>query len=175
MGKRSMNNLDKRADPFLNNLYKKLGGEIVSVHPDNKFDDWDKIVKFPNITYKIEEKARIGTYEDVLIEILEDIKTGDLGWFYQTKADRLIYCLFENKDSLEPYVVYAFKIEVLKNYYFENAKELFRTSNLSPKGYGLTLNVFLPLELGQKIFEASKEEFILTDKEMDEIDKPRGT
>ncbi len=151
-----MNTLDKRADPFLDNLYKKLGGEITARHPDSKFDDWDKIVKFPSITYKIEEKARIGDYDDVLVEIIEDVKTGDLGWFYQTKADRLIYCLFESEESLEPYVVYVFDIQKLKNYYFEHAKELFRQSNISDKGYGLTLNIFLPLDLGKKIYELAK-------------------
>src|SRR3990167_10587470 len=109
----SMNNLDKKADPFLDRLYNKLGGQIIKRAPNYKFDDWDKILKFKNITYKIEEKARIGTYEDVLIEIIEDLKTGDLGWFYQTKAERLIYCLFENKKSQEPYVVYKFAIEKL--------------------------------------------------------------
>lgn len=165
-----MNNLDKKASPFLDNLYIRLGGQIIQRAPDYKFDDWDKVVKFTHITYKIEEKARIGTYEDVLIEIMEDVKTGDLGWFYQTKADRLIYCLFYTEEDAEPYVVYAFKIEVLKNYLFEHAKELFRCSNISPKGYGLTLNVFLPLNIGIKIYEAPKDEFILTDKQMNEID-----
>ena len=148
-----MNDLDKKASLFLDELYKQKGFEVIGKAPDMKFDDYDKIIKFKDlITYKVEEKARNGNYGDVLIEIMEDLKSGDLGWIYQTKAERLIYCIYSDKADEKPQEVYVFKVEELKNYLFENAKELFNKANISDKGYGLTLNVFLPKELGKRIY-----------------------
>lgn len=144
--------LEKKASVFLNMFYEKLGGEIIKDAPKQVFDDWDKIVKFEHITYKIEEKARIGLWDDLLVELIEDLKTGDLGWFYQTKADKIIYSFFETEESPEPKVIYALSVIDMKQYVFSNMKELIMESRLSPKGYGLTLNVFIPLELAKQIY-----------------------
>ena len=157
-----MNNFDVKASLFLNQLYYDLGAKKITSAPQRKFDDWDKIVEFENITYKIEEKARTGIWEDLLIEIVEDLKTGDLGWFYQTKADKIVYAFYEDEKQEKPHSVYALSVEKMKNYFFENSKNLIRKSNISPRGYGLTLNIFLPLNLAIKIYPKAEDE--LTDK-----------
>ena len=144
--------LEKKASAFLDMLYCSLGGEIVKDAPKRKFDDWDKVVKFENITYKIEEKARVGIWGDLLVELIEDLKSCDPGWFYQTKADKVIYCFYESEKAEEPKSVYALSVEKMRNFVFEHAKELIRKSNISPKGYGLTLNIFIPLNIAKKIY-----------------------
>lgn len=147
--------LEKKASSFLDMLYCKLGGEVIKDAPKRVFDDWDKIVKFENITYKIEEKARIGIWNDLLIELIEDLKTGDLGWFYQTKADKIIYSFFESEEAEEPTTIYVLSVEKMKNFIFENIKELIKKSKVSSKGYGLTLNIFIPLNIAKKIYPMS--------------------
>jgi len=144
--------LEKKASAFLDMLYCSLGGEIIKDAPKRKFDDWDKVVKFENITYKIEEKTRVGLWEDLLVELIEDLKTGDLGWFYQTKADKIIYCFYESEKAKEPESIYALSVEKMRNFVFEHTKKLIRKSNISSKGYGLTLNIFIPLTIAKKIY-----------------------
>jgi len=144
--------LEEKASAFLDMLYCNLGGEVIKDAPKRKFDDWDKIVRFEQITYKIEEKARIGLWDDLLVELIEDLRTGDLGWFYQTKADKIIYCFYESKEAEKPKAVYAFSVEKMRSFVFEHAKDLIRKSNISSKGYGLTLNIFIPLTIAKKIY-----------------------
>jgi hypothetical protein len=148
-----MNDFDKNTNAVMGMYYEYLGYEIIQEAPARVFDDWDRILKVKGELVKVEEKARRGEYDDVLVELIEDLKTGDLGWIYQTKADKLIYSFFDNKGK-NPNKIYMFDMETIKNYLFNNIKELIHNSNISPKGYGLTLNVFLPLKLGKLIYIA---------------------
>ena len=144
--------LEDKASVFMDSFYKEKGAISIIPHPDRKFDDWDKVVKFPNITYKIEEKARIGDYNDILVEVLEDLKTGDLGWIYQTKADIIIYVVYQKEGDEKPKRIYKIIVTRIKEYLIDHARELFQNSNVAPLGYGLTLNIFMPLEIGKQIY-----------------------
>ena len=162
--------LEAKASEFIDKFYKERGAYSIEMAPNRKFDDWDKIVKFKTITYKIEEKARVGVYGDILIEIMEDVTTGDLGWFYQTKADKIIYIIYQKEEDELPFRVYAIDIPIAKKYFSEHIKGLIRGANISPKGYGLTLSIFLPLTIGKQIYPQKKlvdEEF--SDAELDKI------
>jgi hypothetical protein len=143
--------LEKKARKFLTEFYKEKGAYEIIEAPYQPFDDWDRTVKFKNITYKIEEKARIGIWDDILIELLEDVTTGDLGWYYQTKADKLIYCMFLDRDKEIPSRVYSIALLDIKKYISENSS-VFEHPKLSYKGYGLTLNIFVPLDIAQQIY-----------------------
>jgi hypothetical protein len=142
----TMNHLDKESSDFLDELYKSYGGIVIEYAPKRVFDDWDKRVQFGSKTISIEEKTRARDYGDILVELVEDLKTLDPGWIYQTKADRLVYCV------LEPRLVYALPMGKLKDYVFDNIRVLLRNCNISDQGYGKTLNIFVPTNLGKLIY-----------------------
>jgi len=150
-----MNDLDKKASPFLDMLYTSRGGEVIKEAPNMKFDDWDKLVKFEYLTYKIEEKSFNSLWDGLLVELIEDLKTGDLGWFYQTRADKIIYAFFINEEAKIPHSVYEVSVPTMRNYVNENIKELIKKAKICDKGYGTTLFVVIPLEIGNRIYFAN--------------------
>ncbi len=150
--KYNKSDLEKKTSVFLDMFYVSLGGEIVKEAPPVVFDDWDKVVKFAHITYKIEEKSFNTIWDGLLVELVEDLTTGDLGWYYQTKADKIIYSFFENETKQEPSTIYVLAVPEMKKYVMENIKQLISKAKISDKGYGKTLFVVIPLEVGKRIY-----------------------
>lgn len=99
---------------------------------------------------RIEEKFRYANYNDFLIEIIQDILTENMGWYYTTKCDYLFYIVCDKE-------LYSVKWELFKEWFFNNWKYLQMESIIAPGGYGLTINIaiswfIIPKEL-YKYFE----------------------
>lgn len=99
----------------------------------------------------VEEKFRVGNYGDIAIELfqclkdIEQLKPKSLGWFYTTKCERLFYFVGCQEDgSLPPDGFYILKWEKFKKWLYQYFKENnFPRMIISPKGYGLSLNVII--------------------------------
>ena len=85
---------------------------------------------------KVEEKFRTVDYGDFLIEIIQDVASGNEGWYYKTKADNIAYWATTK-------ILYFVKWEKFKYWFINKYKiedDLFRVQK-SIIGYGLTINV----------------------------------
>ncbi len=87
---------------------------------------------------KVEEKYRSQDYGDFLVEIMQDAATGDRGWFYKTKADRIFYVIKDRG-------FYSIKWHKFKAWFKEKLKNKNSTLKLSPvisnDGDGYTINL----------------------------------
>lgn len=89
---------------------------------------------------KVEEKYRDTDYGDFAIEILHDMETGELGWYYKTRGDLLAYIVCDK--SWTPQKVYLVNWTAFKEWWLQYLADLKRaTGPISPRGIGLTLNL----------------------------------
>ena len=113
---------------FFNNLYRSLGFDIVS-RKDCK--EYDVILRKDKYKFKIEEKARRGYWDDILVETCQDTETNKQGWIYYCKADFLVYGMFSDKP-----IVYRLPFKQFQSWFFEHIDEL--KGNNSKDGWGKT-------------------------------------
>jgi len=102
---------------------------------------WDvnlEIIKGKNIL--VDEKVRIGNYNDFLVEILQDINSVKTGWLYGRK-DYILYGIWDNIQNIQPKDLYIINSNKLKEYIFN--LNGFTTTCISKKGWGNTWNIVL--------------------------------
>ena len=101
--------------------------------------DWDvRLEIFANKFILIDEKARQGDFNDCLVEIIQDMKTGKLGWLFG-KKDWILYGSWADKETAYPSSLYLIKSKELKQYI--NDKDGFTKTCISKKGWGITWNI----------------------------------
>ncbi len=111
-----------------------------NIDSDHK-NDWDvKLEVFAGQFVLVDEKARIGEHNDFLLEIMQDIKTGNIGWFYGEK-DWILYASWNNLENAYPTSLYLVKAKELKEY-IDNLEGFIKTC-ISKKGWGNTWNLVL--------------------------------
>ena len=148
---------EKRMQPYMDVFYKSVG---YTLDRSGSCKAYDLIVTNLTQRYKIEEKYLFNDadYDQGLIEIIQDIKTGDFGWFYHTGCDFLfwIYC-HENRE-LRPRYAYCMRWPKVKQYVLDQlGKSKWSKFNLCSDNYGLTLNypvnwqALLSLKIASKI------------------------
>lgn len=87
-----------------------------------------------NTIYTVEEKFRKQDYGDFLIEIMQDIASANLGWFYKTKADFIFYIV----DMRYLYIV---KWPKFKHWFSNNYRKSGYKLTKSNEGFGATINM----------------------------------
>lgn len=102
---------------------------------------WDVKLEIEVGVYKlVDEKVRDGEFNDCLIELMQDLKIGNLGWYFGLK-DWILYGSWKNFENKNPSSLYLISMNRLKNY-LEN-KNGFINTCISKKGYGITWNIKL--------------------------------
>ncbi len=94
--------------------------------------------------WKIEEKFRTHAYNDVLIELIQDLKSNAPGWFYETSCDYLHY-FFMGDDKIIKLFRFNWKnfsSWLIKDYLPEHTQGRYV---ISKKGWGITLNLSVPI------------------------------
>ena len=92
--------------------------------------------------YTIEEKIIRHVWDNLSVELIQDIKTNNLGWIYTCKADILHWVMCNNG---EPKVIYRVLFLPFKEWYLENCKNYNpNTFRIEPEGWGLTLHQLIP-------------------------------
>ena len=136
--------IEKDNQIFADIFYKKMGCEfkLNGTLPHDLFINGKRV----------EEKYRIGKYSDILIEILQDTRSivgerkNALGWFYTEQMEWLFY--FMDCDAEKgPKKLYAFDWHRFKKHIWNRLEEKkFHKFHTSSGGYGLTLNLLLPIK-----------------------------
>ena len=144
--KRRFYDLERRAQEYLNELYKDIGAIIVSRNGNTKRD---LVVSVNGKELKIEEKIRnasVSGIQDIAIEILQDMSTtGAYGWFYTEEFDYLVYAWC--KDTGEPIKVLSIDWEKFKAWFLNWLCEKKHVAALvSCKGWGKTINILVPIK-----------------------------
>ena len=88
----------------------------------------------------IDEKALRNDYGNFIVEIIQDLNTGHLGWIYKPK-NLYFYGSWRNPIDEEPSSLYSVDAELLKQFLAVNWKVLFNGGKvkISEKGWGTTL------------------------------------
>lgn len=128
----------KRHKEFFLPMYPRLGMKVIQdIFDDTKTNDYDVIVEYHGKRYKVDEKARNKDYGDLLVEVMECLRDGRLGWLYK-KIDYLFYASWAKPEEEKPFSAYIVRMPNLKEFVIENWDEL--PEHFSKKGYGLTMN-----------------------------------
>jgi hypothetical protein len=127
---------EARHQPFFDKLYRDMGLEIID-RKQNKF--WDLKLKRDAFIFTVEEKARNRTWDDILIETIQDTKTNSLGWIYYSKADFLVYGMFGDK-------IYVYRLNMPNFKKWFESHEQFYSEIVSKKGWGETVNKPIPIK-----------------------------
>jgi len=93
-----------------------------------------------NCKISCDEKVREGDHRDCLVELIQDIKTGSLGWYF-SKKDWILYGSWANIETIYPSSLYLVKTKELENYVCD--LEGFIKTCISKKGWGITYNLVL--------------------------------
>ena len=127
------------------------------IHQDNinskHKNDWDMKVEVFAGDYKtIDEKAIRGEFNNFLLELMQDLKTGNLGWFFH-ETDLILYGSWKELEKKEPNSLFLVNCAELKNHLL-NFDGFIKTC-ISKKGWGTTWNIILewPELLNKKIAE----------------------
>jgi hypothetical protein len=91
---------------------------------------------------RIEEKIRDGVRDDVLIEIVQDLRTNAPGWFYTTGCHYLHYVFTEQRKLA---LILRFRYKKFKAWLLDEYwQKPFGKYQVSVKGWGVTLNLVVP-------------------------------
>lgn len=128
----------EKHEQFFLKEYPKLGMRVISdIFDDTKTNDYDVIVEYDGRKLKIDEKARKAEYDDLLVEVMQCIRYGRIGWLYK-QIDAIFYASWGDLKALDPTSAYLIRMQDLRDYVVENWEQL--EEHFSKKGYGLTLN-----------------------------------
>ena len=132
---------------MLNQLYDQHDYDFEPRHgKENEKYDGVLIHRKTNHRFSIEEKGLSYVHTHCPIELIQDIKTMNLGWFYKTEANSIVFIYF-HANTTNPAIVYIARTIRLKNYnpdYFL-VKNVFTAK--ATNGYGDTVNLNIPWEL----------------------------
>lgn len=132
--------LERRMQPVMDAEYTKRGYTICR---DGACKKYDVILTKGDRAITVEEKFLqvYKPYDQMLVEIIQDMKSGGLGWMYYCEADFLIWVYGENE---EPYGILEYWIirwNRLKEYLLKSFDTNgWRSLSIVPENYGITVN-----------------------------------
>ena len=131
----------KHFDFFLP-YYQEQNWQVIKDNINGKCKiSWDvKLEVFADKYRLVDEKVREGDFRDCLVELIQDIKTGSLGWYF-SKKDWILYGSWANIETIYPSSLYLVKTKELENYVCD--LEGFIKTCISKKGWGITYNLVL--------------------------------
>ena len=138
---------EKRMDLYMERLYKFYGFGIIWDGDRQK----DLTLIKDGKKQLIEHKYRYfpdKVFDDILVEIMQDMISHNLGWIYVCGADYLHYiiCKGERNDEYVSYY-YNIKLHKFKIWLFDWLKIKQCPQYItSKKGYGITLNLAVPIK-----------------------------
>jgi len=107
----------------------------------NYKNDWDvKLEVFAGQFILVDEKAIRKEWNDLLVEIIQDMESGSLGWYW-SKKDYILYGSWIDLENTYPSSLYMIKAKELKQYI--NNLDGFVKTCISKKGWGNTWNIVI--------------------------------
>lgn len=132
--------LERSAQQLADSWYRARGHEIVD---RQGCIGWDLVLRVNNKEFRVEEKFRSGNYGDVLVEVVQDIVTGNLGWLYHTRCVWLHYFICEGHVPQVLYRIHWPAFSLWFKDYVRDVKHLKWVK--STRGWGITINVAVPI------------------------------
>ena len=126
----------RKHDEFFLPYYQTKGWEVLQDNLGKK-TDWDVKLRIDGKVYTVDEKARQREYGDFLVEIVQDLKTGNKGWVFKEK-DFYFYASWVGEEK-EPRSFYTIRSPALQRFVITNWKTLLAKMEISEKGWGTTL------------------------------------
>ena len=103
----------------------------------------DVTLYYNNMPTLVEHKYRQAEYPDILVEIMQDVESHDLGWLYLCGADDLHYIICLDK---KPRYYYSIPMNKFKIWFFKWLKnKKYPQYRTSLDGWGITLNLAVPI------------------------------
>ena len=132
----------KHFDFFLP-FYREKNWQVLEDNIDSGCkNDWDvKLEVFAGKYITVDEKAVRGEYNKCLVEIIQDIKTANLGWFYGN-SERILWGNWRQVENVYPSSLYLIDHKKLADY-IVLIKEGFVNTWIDKKGWGNTLNLVI--------------------------------
>lgn len=132
--------------PILNEYYESRGWEYERVRgKENENQDLFLYVRGKKIP--VEEKGLKYCHPDAPIELIQDIFSFNLGWFFKTKAERIMFIYYDKVKQM-PKRLYNVHFPRLDEQLRQNWKEWYGRKVLfiraAIEGYGLTINACVP-------------------------------
>jgi len=123
-------------------FYQEKNWIVVNDNIDgNKPISWDvEIEVFAGQFKKVDEKVLTHEWNNCLIEIIQDMETGSLGWFFGEK-DWVLYGSWNDLEEIYPSSLYLISMNRLKPHIY-GLKKMIPTV-VSHKGWGITWNLRL--------------------------------
>ncbi len=124
----------------LDRIYKTMGVSVERIYGKDN-EKYDVMLRIDDAVYTVEEKGLRYYYPDAPIELIQDVISCNLGWYYKTKARFIIFIYY---DDILPVVLYSLNFPKLKI----GIKECFGNNKVklksALKGYGITVNMCIP-------------------------------
>jgi hypothetical protein len=131
----------KHFDFFLP-FYREKNWQVLEDNIDSEHkNDWDvRLEIFAGEVVLVDEKALRREWDNFLVEIIQDMKTGNLGWHF-SKKDWILYGSWDNNEKKYPTSLYLVKAKELK----EHIEAIDGSVNtcISKSGWGITWNMTL--------------------------------
>ena len=129
---------ERKIQQKLNKIYVDvLGLDVISRKGERRFDLTVRDQKTLQ-SYTLEEKIIKNVYPLLSVELIQDLKTGSLGWIYTESPDLFHWVMCQEE---EPKIIYQVSFVSFKKWYLENAKHFYPdTFRVEPDGWGLTLH-----------------------------------
>ena len=141
---------EKKNQKFFDDYYKKKGWKFKRIiGKENK--RFNSLIEIDGKFWRFEEKVRSTDYNDLLVELVQDIATKSPGWLYYTEADYILYSM--------PSSFYVVTFGKLKSHIKNNGSDY--DFIISKKGWGETVNIAIPwkilidLKIAKKILKES--------------------
>ena len=137
---------DKKHKEFFLPYYQKVGWKVVKDYVGTN-SDYDVLIDRNGQQIRIDEKAIRKEWNDFVIEIIQDLKTGSPSWLYK-KKDIYLYASWQDIEQINPSSLYEVRAEILKEYIAKEAESLleYKRFRISNKVFGTTLFVVIPLK-----------------------------
>jgi len=94
--------------------------------------------------HTVEEKFRSRIRDDILIELIQDANTGELGWFFTTGCDYLHYIMAGEGGRT---ILYRIEWPGFKAWLLQDPKRFEYGTKVSADGYGMTINIVVPIKV----------------------------
>lgn len=148
---------EKKMQTLADTFYRQRGLQVDRSGACKKFDCIISRADMPGVTQKIEEKFnRVEyPYKNGLIEIVQDMESADLGWYFETGCEFLHW--FECTEVDGEYrlsVLYRLKWDDFKKWF--NTNLLITRPKVVKQHYGLTFNLTFPWDKCIKEVETCK-------------------
>jgi len=136
--KRDFFDFERKCQKILDDYYKSRGHTVDRSKACKGFDC------ILDGTWKVEEKIRDREYNDILLEIIQDMETNNPGWFNETECDYLHY-VFMKGENISRFI--RFKWDKFRNWYIQDYLTIHSQNHcvVSARGWGVTVNLSIPI------------------------------